>query len=132
MNERIAIAPEDRALATLTHLSGLAGYIVPLGGVLVPIIIWMVKKDSPIISSIAKQAILLNLTVFLLFCAGLVLFFTVLLIPAVILGWIVLGLSAVALPIIGAVKAADGHYYRYPVVGSTPDVMPSVSVSPSL
>jgi len=117
----ITIAPEERALATLTHLSGLAGYIVPFGGVLVPIIIWMVKKDSPVISSIAKQAVLLNLIVFLLFCAGWVLFITILLIPAVLLGWAILGVAAVALPIVGAMKAADGNYYRHPVVGVTPE-----------
>jgi hypothetical protein len=108
----------------LTHLSGLAGYVVPLGGVLVPIIIWMVKKDSPVISSIAKQAILLNVIAFLLVGAGLALLLTIVLIPLVILGWIVLGLSAIALPIIGAVKAGDGVYFRYPVVGVTPDVAP--------
>ena len=123
----ITIAPEERALATLTHLSGLAGYIVPFGGVLVPIIIWMVKSDSPVIRSIAKQAILLNLVVFLLVCAGFVFFLTILLIPAVILGWVILGLAAVALPIVGAIKAADGNYYRYPVVGVTPDVVTTVN-----
>ena len=121
MNPNIAIAPEDRTLAALTHLSGLSGYIVPLGGILVPILIWMTKKDSPIISSIAKQAILLNLTVFLLVCAGVVLFFTVILIPVVILAWVALGLAAVALPIIGAIRANDGRYYRYPMVGVTPE-----------
>ena len=125
MNEpgmsHMAIAPEDRTLAALTHLSGLSGYIVPLGGILVPILIWMTKKDSPVIASIAKQAILLNLTVFLLVCSGVVLFFTVILIPLVILAWVALGLAAVALPIIGAIRANDGRYYRYPVVGVTPD-----------
>ena len=122
MNEpNIAIAPEERTLAALTHLSGLSGYIVPFGGILVPILIWMNKKDSPVIASIAKQAILLNLIVFLLFCAGVVLFFTVILIPAVVLGWIAMGVAAVALPIIGAIRANDGRYYRYPVVGVTPE-----------
>jgi uncharacterized Tic20 family protein len=122
MNEpNIAIAPEDRTLAALTHLSGLSGYIVPFGGILVPILIWMTKKDSPVISSIAKQAILLNLIVFLLFCAALVAFVTVILIPVAILAWIALGIAAVALPIIGAIRANDGRYYRYPVVGVTPD-----------
>ena len=120
----LVIAPEERALATLTHLSGLAGYVVPLGGIIVPIVIWMVKKDSPVISSIAKQAILLNLIVFLLVCTGVVLLLTILLIPLVILAWVFLGLAAIALPIIGAVKAGDGNYFRYPVVGVTPDSTP--------
>ena len=86
-----------------------------------PILIWMTKKDSPVIASIAKQAILLNLIVFLLACSGVVLFFTVILIPAVILAWVALGLAAVALPIIGAIRANDGRYYRYPFVGVTPE-----------
>ena len=122
MNDpNITIAPEDRTLAALTHLSGLSGYIVPLGGIIVPILIWMTKKDSPVIASLAKQAILLNVSVFLLICAGVVLFFTVILIPVVVLAWVALGVAAVALPIIGAIRANEGRYYRYPVIGTTPD-----------
>ena len=122
MNEpNIAIAPEDRTLAALTHLSGLSGYIIPLGGILVPILIWMTKKDSPVIASIAKQAILLNVSVFLMFCAGVVLFFTVIMIPVVLIGAAVLAFAAVALPIVGAIRANDGRYYRYPMIGITPD-----------
>ena len=116
----IAIQPEDRTLASLTHLSGLSGYVIPLGGILVPIIIWMTKKDAPVIVAIAKQAILLNLIVFVLVIVGFVLFLTIILIPAVILGWCVLGIAAIALPIVGAIKANQGVFYRYPVVGSNP------------
>jgi hypothetical protein len=116
----VSIGPNERGLAAITHLSGLAGYIIPFGGVLVPIIIWIVKKDSAIISSIAKQAILLNCFVFLLFIVSAVLWITVILIPVVVLFWIVLAIGALALPIIGAIKASDGTYYRYPVIGIVP------------
>ena len=117
----VAIPQQDRTLAMLTHLSGWSGYVIPFGGVLVPIIIWLVKKDeSPVIAAIARQAILLNVVVFALFCVGVVLFFTIILMPAAILGWCVLGIAGIALPIIGAIKANDGLYYRYPVVGSNP------------
>ena len=114
------IQAQDRTLAMLTHLSGLAGYIIPLGGILVPIVIWIVKKDDRVIASIAKQAILLNIAVFVLGCALALLILTVILIPVVFLGWALLGLIAVILPIVGAVKALDGEYYTYPVVGSAP------------
>jgi uncharacterized Tic20 family protein len=120
MEPSVPIPSEDRTLAALTHLSGLSGYVVPLGGVIVPIVIWAVKKDSPVISSIAKQALLLNVVVFLLFAVTLVLWVTIILIPAVVLFWVVLGIGAVVLPIIGAIKANQGTYYRYPVVGVTP------------
>jgi len=114
------IAPEDRTLAALTHLSGLAGYIIPFGGVLVPIIIWLAKQDSPVIASLAKQAVLLNVIVFLAVIGSAMLWITLVLIPLVILFWVLLGLAAIAFPIVGAVKALDGHYYRYPVVGVQP------------
>ena len=116
----ITIAPEERTLAALTHLSGLAGYIIPLGGVLVPIIIWAVKSDSKVISSIAKQALILNLAVFVLIACTALLWITILLIPAVVVFWVLLGLAAIALPIVGAIKAFEGTYYRYPLVGVTP------------
>jgi len=116
----MTIAPEERTLAALTHLSGLAGYIIPLGGVLVPIIIWAVKSDSKVISSIAKQALILNVAVYVLIACTALLWLTILLIPAVICFWVLLGLAAVALPIVGAIKAFEGVYYRYPVVGVTP------------
>jgi uncharacterized Tic20 family protein len=112
-----SIAPEERGMAAFAHLSGLAGYISPLGGVLVPIIIMMVKSDSKAISTIAKQALWLNVAVFLLAGAAAILMLTVILIPVVFLFWIVLGLAAVALPIIGAIKANEGVYYQYPVIG---------------
>ena len=116
----VTISPEERTLAALTHLSGLSGYIIPFGGVIVPIIIWMVKKDSPVISTIAKQAILLNFIVFVLICGSFLLWLTVILIPLALLAWLVLGLIAIILPIVGALKAADGIYYRYPVIGLLP------------
>ncbi len=120
MTAALEIAPEERTLAALTHLSGLAGYIIPFGGVLVPIIIWMVKSESRIVSTIAKQALLLNLAVFVSIAVTAILWITVILIPVVLLFWAVLGLVAVVLPIVGAIKAFDGAYYRYPVVGMTP------------
>ena len=115
-----AIAPEERTLAALTHLSGLAGYLIPLGGVLVPILIWVMKSDSKVVSSIAKQALLLNVVVFVVFVATTILWITVVLIPLVILLWVALLIAAFTLPIVGAVKALDGSYFRYPVIGVQP------------
>jgi uncharacterized Tic20 family protein len=104
-----AIAPSDRTLAALTHMSGLSGYFVPLGGIVVPILIWIIKKDSPTIATIAKQAIFLNVVFFFLVGVTAVLWLT--------LFWTALWLAAIALPIIGAIKASDGTYYRYPGIG---------------
>ena len=115
-----AIAPEDRTLAMLTHLSGLAGYIIPLGGIIVPIVIWFSKSENKTIAAIAKQAIILNIAVFVCVLALALIALTIVLLPVSIIGWIVLGLAAIVLPIIGAVKALDGEFYTYPVIGTRP------------
>lgn len=117
----VTIAPEERTLAVLTHLSGLAGYVVPLGGVIVPIVIWIAKSESAVISSIAKQALLLNVCVFLAGGFSSVCCLTVVLIPVVVAFWIALAAAALILPIVGAIRAGDGVYYRYPVVGLWPN-----------
>ena len=114
------IGENERTLAALTHLSGLAGYLVPLGGVIVPIVIWIIKKDSKVVSSIAKQALLLNVVVFLLIAVTAILWITLILIPLVVIFWCVLALVAIVLPIVGALKAFDGNYYVYPYVGVAP------------
>ena len=116
----VAIGPDERGLAAMTHLSGLAGYIIPFGGILVPVIIWLTKKDSPVISAIARQAVLLNLTAFAMILVGIVLLLTVILFPLALAVWLGVGLAALALPIVGAVKASSGVFYRYPVIGSRP------------
>ncbi|MDH3627248.1 MAG: DUF4870 domain-containing protein [Acidobacteriota bacterium] len=114
----MTIPAEERGMATMTHLSGLAGYLVPGLGVIAPIIIWVLKKDSPAISKIAKQALFLNIAVFLIGILGFLLLLTVILIPLSFLLWFAAGLVAVILPIIGAVKAGDGTLYEYPLIGS--------------
>lgn len=111
------IPAEERGMAAVTHLSGLAGYIVPGLGVIAPIVIWILKKDSPAISTIAKQALFLNVAVFLVGAIGFVMMLTVILIPVSFILWLLAGIAALILPIMGAVKAGDGTLYRYPIIG---------------
>ncbi len=114
----VMLAEKDRSLAVLAHLSGLAGYVIPVGGVLVPIVMMMALTDRPRVTDIAKQALLLNIAVWLVLGAAFFMWFTILLIP---LAWLIGAIAtpiAVALPIIGAIKASQGELYRYPVIGS--------------
>ncbi|MBK7861313.1 MAG: DUF4870 domain-containing protein [Archangiaceae bacterium] len=110
------ITPADKNLAALAHLSGLAGYVVPLGGALVPIIIMMTASSKTVVS-IARQALLLNVAAYLGALLVFGAYFTLLLIPCAALFGLLLAAAVVVLPIVGAVKALDGRYYRYPVIG---------------
>lgn len=115
MNE--IIPSNDRNLAVFAHLSGLAGYVVPGLGIAVPIAIMFAFSDNRPIGLIAKQALLLNVFVFLCSIPVIVLAITIILLPVSYLLGLVLTTIAVLLPIIGALKAWQGELYRYPLVG---------------
>ncbi len=112
------ISDSDRSLAVLAHLSGLAGYIIPLGGAVVPVCMMLFIKDRPQVVQLAKQALFLNIAVFLAAIAAFICIATIILIPVAWVVGVLLTPIAVLLPIIGALKAANGEFFRYPVVGS--------------
>ena len=37
---------EEKQWALFCHLSGLSGYIIPFGNIIIPLVIWSVKKDE--------------------------------------------------------------------------------------
>jgi uncharacterized Tic20 family protein len=53
----------------------------------------------------------------LLAVVGFFLALTVILIPLVVILALGLSVALIGLPIVGAIKAWDGQYYQYPVVG---------------
>ena len=60
------ISESDRSLAILAHLSGLAGYIIPFGGAVVPLCLMLFIKGQPQVTQLAKQALFLNIAMFIL------------------------------------------------------------------
>jgi len=117
---RLVIDPDDRSWVIVAHLSGLAGYLIPLGGIAAPVAIMIAKSERRIIAAAATQALFLNLVAYLGIVVTAVMWITILLIPFAIILGAVLALSAILLPIVGAVRAAEGTYFRYPVVGQDP------------
>lgn len=111
---------DDRVWAAVAHLSGLAGYLLPLGGVIVPIILIFTKSDTPIVSAIAKQALFLNIAVFLCGIGCTIMFITIILIPFAWLLTICVSIIAIAFPIAGAIQAWEGRFFKYPLVGVDP------------
>jgi len=102
---------QTRQWAMLLHLSQFAGYVLPLAGLVVPIIIWQVQKQEmpalDIHGKIVANSIVSQIiygVVFLLLCL-------------VVIGFPLLVARAVlslAFPIIGALKANQGLAWKYP------------------
>ncbi|MBV8146108.1 MAG: DUF4870 domain-containing protein [Gammaproteobacteria bacterium] len=96
----------------LAHLSALAGLVVPLLGIVLgPLLVWLLRGDeSEFVAGHAKEALNFNISVLLgaLLCILLMLVFVGFLFgTALFIAWLVLTLIA-------AIKASEGHPYRYP------------------
>jgi len=97
----------DNQFLALTHLSQLLTYITGFGGLVVPLVIWLTSKDSVNgMDEHGKSIVNFQLTMLLIFCIS---------IPGIILfGLGILGILFVCaigfiLPIVNAVKAANGE-----------------------
>jgi len=107
-----ATAKEERTWAMLCHLTALGKYILPLGNILGPLIIWLIKKDqSWFVDDQGKESLnfQISMTIYLII-AGLSIF--------VLIGIVLLPMVALAdlvLIIVAAIKANEGVAYRYPL-----------------
>lgn len=107
-------------LAIFTHASILIGLVVPLLGIIVPVVVWITQRQSNELAvACAKEALNFQISVLL---------WSVLLVGVAIGGavappliWIALALAVVLailyviLPIVACVKAASGESWRYPL-----------------
>ena len=100
------------------HLSALAGYVIPLGTILGPLIVWQMKRTE--FSSVdyhGREALNFQISVLLyVLAAGALafvgMFFCIgwLLVPVVC----AIPVASLVLTIIAGIKAGDGVPYRYP------------------
>jgi uncharacterized protein len=106
-------ADDTNTWAMFIHLSGLSQWVgVPLGHVVGPLVLWLIKRDNnPTLDAHGKAALNFQISwmiyaivsgVLILILIGLILLPLVLLINLV-------------LTIVGAVKASKGELYKYPL-----------------
>ncbi len=106
---------QDKAIrmwAMILHLSLLLNFILPIAGVVVPILIWQIKKnDFPIIDAHGKNAVnwLISAVIYS-FVSGLLM-----LVMVGIVGLIIVGVLAIVFPIIAGIKANNGEVWKYPL-----------------
>ena len=103
--------PDERTWGMIAHLAALAGFIVPFGNILGPLVVWRVKRDHSVFVAVeAKEALNFNITIAIggIVCLVLLRFFIG------VLFWAVLVLFWLIITIIAALKANEGIAYRYP------------------
>jgi uncharacterized Tic20 family protein len=93
------------------HLSQFFTYIIPLAGLIIPLVLWQVKKDeSAIIDRHGKIVMNWILTEFVLLLIIVPLCFILIGFPLLF----ILGVLGIVFPIIGAIKAGNGEVWPYP------------------
>jgi uncharacterized Tic20 family protein len=104
---------ENRQLLVFTHLSQLLDFVTGIGGFIVPLILWLVKKDEIFDMDRHGKAIInfrISMFLYLLICIPFVLLFGL-----GLLGFIVIGLFYIIFPIINAVRASNNQQPNYPL-----------------
>ena len=104
---------QENMWAMALHLSVFASYLIPILGIVVPIVIWQVKKDVyPSIDAHGRVVVngIISFFIFLALCIPLIFLFLVG-IPMMI----VIGILAIVFPVIGGIKATNGEVWRYPL-----------------
>ena len=107
------LSKDVRMWGMFCHISALVGLLGNgFGFILGPLIVWLAKReDDPFIDDQGKEALNFQITMFLAFVISFFLCF-------VVVGFFLLAILVVmeiALPIVGAVKANNGEYFRYPL-----------------
>lgn len=102
----------------LCHLSALAGFLIPFGNILGPLLVWQIKKNEiPSTDIHGKAALNFQITVIIALLASMV--------AGVILSFICIGviffliaggiaLCSFIFAIIAGIKANNGEDYKYP------------------
>ncbi len=103
---------EEKNWGMACHLAAFAAFVFPTGGsILGPLIVWLMKKnESPFVDAQGKESLNFQLSIFIYLIISGLLCFVLIGFPLVFL----VLLAGLILPIIGAVRASNGEYYRYP------------------
>lgn len=104
---------QARIWGMLCHLTALIGMIgIPLGNVLGPLIIWLVKKNTyPFVNEQGRESLNFQLSMTIYAIAAALLIFVKIGMPLLLL---VAGINFI-LVIIASIKAFNGETYTYPL-----------------
>jgi len=102
----------SRTWSMFLHFSLLANCIVPVAGIVAPIVIWQMKKDDmPSIDQHGKNAVNWMITAMIYSAISVLLAF-------VVVGFfllLILGICLIVFPLIAGIKANDGVVWKYPL-----------------
>lgn len=103
---------KNKELLVITHLSQLLDFVSGIGGFVVPLILWLVKKDEVLGMDQQGKDILnfrISMFVYVLLCIPMIIFFGL-----GIIGLIVLSILYLVMPILNAIRVSNNEEPNYP------------------
>lgn len=112
MNQVNQQQQDERMWAMFCHLSAFAGYIVPFGSILGPLVIWSVKKQQfPVIDEHGKDALNFQISIAIYMIISAIFIIIVVGIFMLIALWV----FQTVMIIIASIKANNGEEFKYPL-----------------
>lgn len=103
---------EERQMGLFLHLSQLLNILIPLGGVILPIVLWQTQKDKmPALDAHGKMVVNWLISSIIYMVVSFVLMFVI----VGIFTMLAVAVMGVVFPIIGAIKANNGELWEYPL-----------------
>ena len=107
-------------MSTLCHLSSFASFIVPLGNILGPLVVWILRKDQlPQVDMHGKAALNFNISITVYAAIGIAISAALML---VLIGFLLIFVVIAALfiwwmvaTVVAAAKAGSGEFWDYPL-----------------
>ncbi|MDW7739128.1 MAG: DUF4870 domain-containing protein [Bacillota bacterium] len=112
MTNGIQLTQEEKTFGMLAHLAALAGFIIPFGNIIGPLVVWLIKKDqSAWVDKQGKESLnfQISITIYAI-VAGIL---TIIVIGVLLL--IAVGIFSLIMIIIATVKTNNGEDYQYPL-----------------
>jgi len=115
------LSKDEKTWGMLCHISSFGGFIIPLGNIFGPLIVWLIKKDEYAFADHhGKESLNFQISLLLYGIAAIALIIygsiteTWLFLVLGILAMVVIMIADIILIIVASVKANNGEYYRYP------------------
>jgi uncharacterized Tic20 family protein len=106
---------DERNLALVAHLVAFAGFLIPFGNIVGPLVVWLTQKDkSAFVTDQALESLNFQITVTIVAVVLIALAMTVIGLVVAIPGFAILGIGSLVLIILAAIAASRGERYRYP------------------
>jgi uncharacterized protein len=112
MNTQLSLSQEEKTFGMLAHLTALAGFIIPFGNILGPLVIWLMKKEqSAWVNQQGKESLnfQISITIYMIISA---------ILTVIIIGFLLMvavGLFSLIMVIIATMKTNGGEDYKYPL-----------------